>query len=64
MLEVVAEQGENQEQGRGRIEETGVGLKGEKWQRAFTPPGWERSWFHTGRAGSRDLPGGTGEHSP
>lgn len=63
-LQVVAELSENQEQGRGRTEETRVGIKGREVAESFHTAGLGEGWFQTGRPGSRDLPNGTGEHSP
>lgn len=63
-LQLVAELGENREQGRGRIEEPGVGLKGREVAESFHPARLGKGWFHTGRPGTRDSPSGTGEHSP
>lgn len=60
----MAELGEKQGQGRGRIQETRVGIKGREVAESFHTPRLGEGWFHTGRPGSRDLPSGTGEHSP
>lgn len=48
----------------GRMGEMWVGIKWREVAESFNTAGLGEDWFQTGRAGSRDLPSRTGEHSP